>query len=68
MASQAGRERMNEMGTFRFSRLLRRELAHSQEPAGLPRLWRFVGALPVGDMGKRNKQDLADLFLESQKP
>ena len=67
VASHAGKEKLMEMGEFRFSRLLRRELAHTQEPAGLPRLWRFVQSLPVGDMGKRKDRDLADLFLESWK-
>jgi len=62
-----GRDKLEEIGEFRFSRLLRRKLALTQEPAGLPRRWRFVEKLPVGDMGKRKDQDLANLFSESGK-
>lgn len=63
--SRTGREVLSELGEFRFGRLLRRELARTQEPAGLPRLWRFVESLPVGEMGKRREKDLAERFLES---
>lgn len=66
VASPAGAEKLSEMGNFRFGRLLRRELTETQESAGLPRLWRFVDALPVNDMGKRRDQDLQGLFAETR--
>lgn len=67
VVSRDGKEKLAELGEFRFSRLLRRELTRTQEPAGLPRRWRFVRSLPVGDMGKRKNKDLANLFVESPK-
>ncbi len=57
-----GREALAVQGRFRFGRLLRRLLAEGLEPVCLPRRWRFVEALPVGDMGKRRSADLAALF------
>ncbi|HEY1723642.1 MAG TPA: AMP-binding protein [Magnetospirillaceae bacterium] len=57
-----GRARLDQMGPFRFSRLLRRELSAVQESAGLPKSWRFVAALPERAMGKRNDSDVAALF------
>ncbi|WP_372395051.1 AMP-binding protein [Azospirillum sp. HJ39] len=60
----AGAERLAALGPFRFSRLLRRDLAATQEPAGLPRLWRFVDRLPTGPLGKRSAAALAALFTE----
>lgn len=62
--SPAGAERLAALGAFRFGRLLRRELATTQEPAGLPRLWRFVDRVPDGALGKRNRRLLAALFSE----
>ncbi len=64
ICSVAGRKKLLEMGAFRFSRLLRRELSQMQEAAGLPRVWRFVESLPSNNMGKRSKEDLAALFTE----
>lgn len=58
-----GRARLAALGGFRFGRLLRTELAMTQEPAGMPRLWRFVDELPSQDgMGKRRDRDIRDLF------
>ncbi len=65
VASAAGRAKLSELGEFRFGRLLRQELSRTQEPAGLPRLWRFTDTLPISDMGKRRDSDLARLFLKS---
>jgi acyl-coenzyme A synthetase/AMP-(fatty) acid ligase len=58
----AGMEKRDELGDFRFGRMLRRELSRTQEPAGLPRLWRFVDDLPQAAMGKQRDADLAALF------
>jgi acyl-coenzyme A synthetase/AMP-(fatty) acid ligase len=60
--SRAGRIKLAELGRFRFSRLLRQALTETQEPAGLPRLWRFRDRLPEGHMGKPCDMDLLALF------
>jgi len=60
--SAEGRARLSDLGPFRFGRLLRRELAATQEPAGLPRHWRFVETMPQGALGKRVPADLLTLF------
>nr|WP_294527558.1 AMP-binding protein [uncultured Rhodopila sp.] len=60
--SAAGRETLARIGTFRFSRMLRQALAETQEPAALPRLWRFRDALPDGPMGKSRDADVLALF------
>ncbi|WP_146210756.1 AMP-binding protein [Azospirillum sp. TSO35-2] len=62
--SPAGAARLAGLGPFRFGRLLRRELAATQEPAGLPRLWRFVDRVPTAPLGKRGGATLAALFIE----
>jgi hypothetical protein len=62
--SSAGAALLAEIGPFRFSRHLRRDLAATQEPAGLPRRWVFVDRLPTGAMGKRNHADIEALFKE----
>jgi acyl-coenzyme A synthetase/AMP-(fatty) acid ligase len=65
VCSDLGCEKLQELGEFRFSRLLRQELSLQLEPAGLPKLWRFVESLPTGDMGKREAASLTALFLEN---
>jgi acyl-coenzyme A synthetase/AMP-(fatty) acid ligase len=60
--SEAGRAKLVEIGRFRFGRLLRKALSDTQEPAGLPRLWRFGDELPSGHMGKRRDAELLALF------
>jgi acyl-coenzyme A synthetase/AMP-(fatty) acid ligase len=49
-------------GPFRFGRILRRRLAAGLEPAGLPRRWRFIEALPASPLGKPQLADLQALF------
>ncbi|CAO3449822.1 hypothetical protein [Azospirillum argentinense] len=66
--SAEGAARLADLGAFRFGRLLRRELSAVQEPAGLPRRWRFVSRLPDGALGKRRHADIAALFEESALP
>ncbi|KAA0678512.1 AMP-binding protein [Azospirillum brasilense] len=63
--SAEGAARLADLGAFRFGRLLRRELSAVQEPAGLPRRWRFVSRLPDGTLGKRRQADIAALFQET---
>ena len=60
----AGRRLLAETGAFRFARQLRGLLAVTHEPAGLPRQWRFVAALPVARLGKRSEADLQALFAD----
>jgi acyl-coenzyme A synthetase/AMP-(fatty) acid ligase len=52
-------------GRFRFERRLRRALAGTHEPSGLPRLWRFLPALPLDAMGKRDRPALEALLAEA---
>ncbi len=59
-----GHIQLAEMGAFRFGRLLRAYLAETQEPAGIPRQWRFVDALPTRNLGKHNEDELRNLFKE----
>jgi acyl-coenzyme A synthetase/AMP-(fatty) acid ligase len=58
----AGRDRLNSVGAFRFSRELRRRLAARLESAWLPKSWRFVDELPRGAMGKPRDADIRALF------
>jgi acyl-coenzyme A synthetase/AMP-(fatty) acid ligase len=60
--SSAGAALLAEIGPFRFGRRLRRDLAATQEPAGLPRRWAFVDQLPTGPLGKRNHAGIEALF------
>jgi acyl-coenzyme A synthetase/AMP-(fatty) acid ligase len=57
-----GQRALATLGKFRFERLLRRALGETQEPAALPRRWRFVDILPVDSMGKRQSQALERLL------
>jgi acyl-coenzyme A synthetase/AMP-(fatty) acid ligase len=61
-----GRAKLAVLGRFRLGRFLRRELAGLQDPAGLPRLWRFVEDLPAAHMGKRSETDIAALFSDGE--
>lgn len=60
--NEAGRDRLNSVGAFRFSRELRRQLAARLESAWLPKSWRFVDELPRGPMGKPRDADIRALF------
>jgi acyl-coenzyme A synthetase/AMP-(fatty) acid ligase len=60
--SEEGEITLNEIGNFRFSRLLRSNLALTQEAAGIPRRWRFVSELPAQGMGKCRDSDICALF------
>ena len=52
-------------GRFRFERRLRRSLADTHEPSALPRRWRFLPALPLDPMGKRDRLALEALLAEA---
>lgn len=60
--TQEGRARLDQLGGFRFARLLRGDLARTFDPAGLPRSWRFADALPMQAMGKRASAEIVALF------
>jgi acyl-coenzyme A synthetase/AMP-(fatty) acid ligase len=60
--SEKGQTILDEVGNFRFGRLLRNNLALTQEPAGIPRQWRFVNELPAQGLGKRRDADIRLLF------
>jgi acyl-coenzyme A synthetase/AMP-(fatty) acid ligase len=62
--SPQGRTELAERGSFRFSRLLRREILRKLEAPALPRRWRFVDAIPSAAMGKRPPALIAALFRE----
>jgi len=63
--SPAGGDEIEQFGKFRFERKLRRELAQVEDPAVLPRRWRFVKEMPVDGLGKRRNADLQALFGKS---
>jgi acyl-coenzyme A synthetase/AMP-(fatty) acid ligase len=52
-------------GRFRFERQLRRTMAATHEPTALPRIWRFLPALPLDPMGKRDRLALEGLLAET---
>ncbi len=64
--SPAGAERLAALGAFRFSRLLRRDLAGRLDTAALPKRWRFPDALPFHPLGKNIGAALAALFTEEK--
>jgi len=63
--NEEGIKNLNELGNFRFGRLLRNNLAKIHEAAAIPRLWRFVKELPVQGLGKRRDADIRALFSEA---
>jgi acyl-coenzyme A synthetase/AMP-(fatty) acid ligase len=57
-----GREELGSMGHFRFSRMLLRTMGRTQEPAAIPKRWRFIDTLPARHMGKLHNAAVAALF------
>ena len=53
---------LEAMGHYRVGVLLAMSLADMLEPAGRPKRWRFVPALPRRHMGKRDDAALRALF------
>ena len=56
-----GRRKLVEVGKIVFNRMLRILLTESVEPVGLPRVWRYLDALPVNSQGKTTYAELAAL-------
>ncbi|HVN91726.1 MAG TPA: class I adenylate-forming enzyme family protein [Candidatus Binataceae bacterium] len=63
--SEAGIAEMNRLGKFRFERKLRRELSVFEDPAVLPRRWRFVKSMPADGLGKRKIKDMLALLEQN---
>jgi hypothetical protein len=64
--TERGARELAKEGRFRFGRRLRKELSAVLEPAGIPRRWRFVTALPTGPLGKLRMEDVLALFDSPQ--
>ena len=62
--SAIGRRELTALGRRAFTRRMRSLLEHFIEPVGLPRIWRYLEALPVNAQGKTSHADLLGL-LES---
>jgi acyl-CoA synthetase (AMP-forming)/AMP-acid ligase II len=60
--SVRGQYELNALGRRGFTRLLRSLLDRFIEPVGMPRLWRFLEALPVNAQGKTSHADLLALL------
>lgn len=62
--TESGQRALAKAGAFRFGRSLRAALATFIEPAGLPRRWRYVPAIPAGPLGKVRAEDIVALFSD----
>ena len=60
--SVRGQCELHALGRRGFTRMLRSLLDRSIEPVGMPRLWRFLNALPVNAQGKTSHADLLALL------
>jgi 3-hydroxymyristoyl/3-hydroxydecanoyl-(acyl carrier protein) dehydratase len=60
--SERGGEELCGLGRRGFTRLLHRLLDESIDPVAIPRLWRFLEALPVNPQGKTSHADLLALL------
>jgi 3-hydroxymyristoyl/3-hydroxydecanoyl-(acyl carrier protein) dehydratase len=60
--SARGQYELDALGRRGFTRLLRSLLDRFIEPVGVPRLWRFLKALPVNAQGKTSHADLLALL------
>lgn len=56
-----GRQKLVEVGKLIFNRMLRDLLTESVDPIGLPRVWRYLDALPVNSQGKATYAELVAL-------
>ena len=63
--SACGRDELGALGRRGFTRLMRKLLDQAVEPVGIPRLWRYLDALPANAQGKTSRADLLAL-LEPQ--
>jgi 3-hydroxymyristoyl/3-hydroxydecanoyl-(acyl carrier protein) dehydratase len=64
--SISGRNRLARVGKLVFSRMLRKILTRSIEPIGIPRIWRYLDALPTNAQGKTSHAELIALLDDEQ--
>jgi acyl-coenzyme A synthetase/AMP-(fatty) acid ligase/3-hydroxymyristoyl/3-hydroxydecanoyl-(acyl carrier protein) dehydratase len=57
-----GRSKLGEFGELVFNRMLRDALSQSIEPVGIPRVWRYLDALPTNAQGKTTYASLSALL------
>jgi len=60
--SVIGRSKLTEVGKLVFNRILRDALSQSIDPVGIPRVWRYLDALPTNAQGKTTHADLIALL------
>lgn len=60
--SVIGRSKLAELGKLVFNEILRDTLGQSTEPVGIPRIWRYLDALPTNAQGKTTHADLSALL------
>jgi acyl-coenzyme A synthetase/AMP-(fatty) acid ligase len=63
--SAQGNAQLTQSGKLAVTRLLRDWLNDSVERVGLPRVWRFPGALPINAQGKTTHAELLALLNEA---
>jgi AMP-binding enzyme len=56
--SLQGHSKLAKVGKLAFSRMLRDMLSQFIEPVGIPRVWRYLDALPINAQGKTTRADL----------
>jgi acyl-CoA synthetase (AMP-forming)/AMP-acid ligase II len=67
--SLQGHSKLAEVGKLAFNRMLRDTLSQFIEPVGIPRVWRYLDALPINAQGKTTRADLiAALDSETARP
>jgi acyl-coenzyme A synthetase/AMP-(fatty) acid ligase len=67
--SLQGHSKLAEIGKLAFNRMLRDVLCQFIEPVGIPRVWRYLDALPINAQGKTTRADLiAALDSETARP
>jgi 3-hydroxymyristoyl/3-hydroxydecanoyl-(acyl carrier protein) dehydratase len=67
--SAQGRSKLAAVGKLAFNRMLREVLSSSIEPVGIPRVWRYLDALPINAQGKTTRAGLiAALGSETAPP
>jgi len=64
--SASGKIELERKGRRAFTGALRGLLSDSVEPVGIPRIWRFLDALPVNDQDKTSQADLLALLDRPQ--
>jgi len=60
--SVLGRDELGALGRRGMTRIMRTLLDQSIEPVGIPRIWRYLDALPINALGKTSHADLLALL------